>query len=69
MKFGPQHYWAPTPKKIRQLADSILAGVVFAGSTASLNGHPIVGTVIFVLGVIAKIVSNFFTDEEPSAQS
>lgn len=66
MKFGPQHYWAPTPKKIRQLADSILAGVVFAGSTASLNGHPIVGTVIFVLGVIAKIVSNFFTDEEPA---
>jgi hypothetical protein len=28
-----------------------------------LNGHPIVGTVIFSLGVIAKIVSNFFTEE------
>jgi asparagine N-glycosylation enzyme membrane subunit Stt3 len=63
MKFGPQHYWAPTPKKIRKIADAILAGVVFAGSTASLNGHPIVGTVIFSLGVIAKIVSNFFTEE------
>ena len=69
MQFGPQHYWAPTPKKIRQLADSILAGVVFAGSTASLNGHPIVGTVIFVIGVVAKIVSNFFSEEPAPPQA
>jgi asparagine N-glycosylation enzyme membrane subunit Stt3 len=63
MKFAPKHYWAPTPKKIRKTADALLAGVVFAGSTASLNGHPTIGTVIFVLGVVAKIISNFFTED------
>jgi len=63
MSFGLNQYWAPTPKKIRKIADSIVAATTFSGSIAALNGHPTVGTIIFVLGVIAKFVSNLFSDD------
>jgi len=63
MKFGPQHYFSVTPKKIVQLADAIVGASVFAGSIASLNGHPITGTVVFIAGVVAKTASNFFGEE------
>lgn len=64
MKFGINQYWAPTPKKIRKIADAIVAATTFSGSTAVLNGHPIAGTVIFVLGFLAKVISNFFSEDE-----
>lgn len=63
MKFGIKSYWAPTPKKIRKVADALLAAATFAGGSTVLNGHPIVGTVIFVIGFVAKFASNFFEDE------
>lgn len=63
MTFDIKGYWTPTPVKIRKIADSILAGVIFAGSMTALNGLPVLGTCIFVIGFLAKIVSNFFTEE------
>lgn len=63
MKFGISQYWVPTPKKIKKVADSILAAVLFAGPTAALNGYPMAGTVIFITGVVAKFVSNLFGEE------
>jgi hypothetical protein len=66
MKFGIQHYWEPTPKSVRKVADAIVSACVFAGGLTSLNGHPIVGTIIFSTGFIAKAVSNFFTDDTPA---
>ena len=68
MTFGTQHYFSVTPKKIVKLADSIVAASVFSGSIASLNGHPIVGTIVFASGVVAKIVSGFF-GETPEQQA
>ena len=64
LKFGWFHYWAPTPKKIRKIADSVVVACTFSGGLSTLNGHPIVGTIIFVLGFSAKTISNFFTDEK-----
>lgn len=63
MKFGFSHYWAPAPKIIRKLADSVLAAVTFAGSILALNGKPDLATGVFVVGVVAKFVSNFFAEE------
>ena len=63
MKFSPNGYWAPTPKKIRKMADSILAGATFASTYAVMNDHPKLATAIMVISVIAKIASNFFTDD------
>jgi len=66
MKFSWNGYWAPTPKNIRKAADAIVSACTFTGSITTLNGHPIVGTIIFVIGFVAKIASNFFTDEPTS---
>ena len=64
MKFKWSGYWKPTPKKIRKVADAIVAATTFSGSAVVLNGHPLAGTIIFVLGFIAKVVSNFFEEDE-----
>lgn len=64
MKFKLKGYWEPTPKKIRKLADSILAGATFASTFAIMNNHPTIATVIMIISVIAKIFSNFFTEEQ-----
>ena len=64
LKFGWFHYWKPTPRKVRRIADAISGACVFSGGLTSLNGHPIVGTIIFAVGFLAKILSNFFTENE-----
>ncbi len=43
-----------------------MSACTFTGGITTLNGHPVVGTIIFVIGFIAKITSNFFTDEPTS---
>jgi hypothetical protein len=63
MKFGWKHYFAPTPKRVRMFGDSLAAAGTFGGSIAVLNGHPVAGTVILVIAVIGKFISNFFTDD------
>jgi len=66
MKFTLSGYYKPTPKKIKKLADSILTGCTFAAGYTSLNGNPMLGTGIFIVGFIAKIISDFFTEEPQS---
>ena len=63
MKFGWKHYWEPTPKRVRQIADGIASASVFAGTIASMNGNVKMGTAVFITGFVSKIISNFFTDD------
>ena len=63
MKFGISEYWKPTPKSIRKAADAVVSACTFAGGLTTLNGHVVVGTIIFVIGFVAKILSNFFSEE------
>ena len=62
IKFGWKHYFEPTPKRLRVLGDSLAAAGTLGASIAVLNGHPIVGTVIMVIAVVGKFISNFFTE-------
>ena len=62
MEFGWKHYFAPTPKRIRILGDSLAAAGTFGASIAILNGNPKAGTVIIIIAVLGKFISNFFTD-------
>jgi hypothetical protein len=64
MKFGLNQYFQPTPKKIRTAADAIVAAATFGGSMIVLNGEPKVGTAIFIIGIVAKFVSNLFSENE-----
>ena len=63
MEFGWKHYFTPTPKRLRVLGDSLAAAGTFGASIVILNGHPIAGTIIMIVGVVGKFISNFFTDE------
>ena len=63
MEFGWKHYFSPTPKRLRVFGDSLAAAGTLGASIAVLNGHPIVGTVIMVVAVVGKFISNFFTEE------
>jgi hypothetical protein len=60
-EFGWKCYFAPTPKRLRVFGDSLAVAGTFGASIAVLNGHPIVGTVIMIVGVVGKFISNFFT--------
>jgi len=62
-KVNVESYWSPTPKGIRKIADSVLAGCTFAGGMTAMSGNPTIGVVISIVGVVAKMVSNFFTDD------
>ena len=63
MKFTLKGYWEPTPKGIRKIADSVLAGATISGTFAAMNDHPKLATGVMIIAVIAKILSNFFTDD------
>jgi len=64
MKFGISQYFKPTPRKIRTAADAIVAAATFGGTMIVLNGNPKVGTAIFIIGVVAKFISNLFAENE-----
>lgn len=64
MKFGWKHYFEATPKRLRVFGDSLAAAGTLGASIAVLNGHPIAGTIIMVVAVIGKFISNFFTEGE-----
>ena len=63
MKLSLKGYWKPTPKIIRKAADSILAGATLAATYSVVTEHEKIAVVIMIISVIAKVVSNFFTDE------
>lgn len=65
IKFGLKEYFAPTPKRLRVLGDSLAAAGTFGATIVILNGHPLAGTVIMVVAVVGKFISNFFSEEEP----
>jgi len=58
-----KNYYAPTPKKWRQLGDALLA-VSLMGIPAELAGYKWVGLTLFALGIIGKFLTNFFKEEE-----
>ena len=66
MQFGWKHYFKPTPKRLRVFGDSLAAAGTFGASIVILNGHPLAGTIIMIVAVIGKFISNFFTDGDIS---
>ena len=60
--FGWKYYFQPTPKRLRVFGDSLAAAGTLGASIAVLNGHPIVGTVVMIIAIIGKFISNFFIE-------
>jgi len=63
MKIGLKEYFKPTPKRIRVFGDSLAAAGTFGASIVILNGHPLAGTIVMVVSVIGKFLSNFFSED------
>lgn len=63
-QFGWKCYFKPTPKRLRVFGDSLAAAGTLGASIAVLNGHPLAGTVIMIVAVSGKFISNFFAEEE-----
>lgn len=62
-KFNWKGYWSPTPKKIRQFADSLLVScTAVSGILIANDVHDWAMTIEFV-GVGLKLISNMFTSE------
>lgn len=56
-----KNYFAPTPKRLRVLGDSIAAASLFV---AGLNiDNPKLMLACGIAGAVGKFVTNFFTDE------
>lgn len=64
MKFSWFGYWKPTPVLIRKLADSILASCLFMGTYSFANNNDNFAFTIMVIGGIAKLISNFFSNDQ-----
>jgi len=63
LSFGLNQYFKPTPKRIRMFGDSLAAAGTFGASIVILSGEPKAGTIIMVVAVLGKFISNFFSDE------
>lgn len=61
-------YFAPTPKRIRAAADAVLASCTFAATMTAFTDYPRAGLVLAAIAVLAKFVSNFFTDAPEEVQ-
>lgn len=57
------NYYKPTPKKWRQLGDSLLSVGTFVGSYAAFAEMKWVTIAVFALGVVGKFLTNFFKDD------
>jgi hypothetical protein len=66
MKFGIKHYWHPTPKSVRKVADSISAGALAVSSYAFMTDYKIVAYIVLACAFIGKFLSNLFADEPKS---
>ena len=57
-----RNYYSPTPKKWRKFGDALL-GVSAMGVPAILMSYTWVGVTLFIIGIIGKFLTNFFTEE------
>jgi hypothetical protein len=63
MKFGIKHYWSPTPKKIKKIADSLSAAALAVSAFSFVSDYKIVAYIILASAFVGKFLSNLFTDD------
>ena len=56
-----QNYWAPTPKKWRKFGDTLLILSQSLAGYSILMSHPYVGLTISLVGVLGKLITNFYS--------
>ena len=56
-------YWAPTPKKIRKIGDAMLGVFSITSMSSMIMDDKNLAIASLVLGVLGKIITNFFSEE------
>jgi hypothetical protein len=62
-KFSIKSYWAPTPKKARKIGDSLLGIFSITSMSTMIMDYKPMAVTSLIIGVIGKILSNFFAEE------
>jgi len=60
MKFQFKNWSLPTPKKVKQIADTILGITALASTYSIIMDHPQIAAIVATVGAFAKLLSNFF---------
>ena len=66
MKVGINHYWSPTPKSVRKVADSLSAGALAVSGYSFMTDYKVVAYVVLACAFVGKFLSNLFADEPKS---
>lgn len=69
MKYTWKGYWEPTPKGIRKIADSLLAGGMLVATFSVFTNHEKFAFGVMLTCGLAKFCSNFFTDVKKSKKN
>ena len=62
LKRMKRNYYSPTPKKWRKIGDALL-GVSAMGVPAVLMSYTWIGVTLFIIGIVGKFLTNFFSEE------
>lgn len=58
-----KNYWKPTPVKLKQLGDALLASSLFALSISSITGQWWIIS-FAIIGIVGKFITNFWSKDE-----
>lgn len=61
--FSMRSYWAPTPKKARKIGDALLGVFSVTSMSSMIMENRQLAITSLVIGVVGKILSNFFAEE------
>lgn len=69
-----KNYYKPTPKKWRKIGDAILLGTaslsaLMMGAPLSESAKTLTIFLLNVIGVVGKVITNFFKEDEPKQDS
>lgn len=64
MKFGFKHYWNPTPKKVRKVADSLSAAALAVSAYTFMTDYKVVAYIVLACAFVGKFLSNLFSEDE-----
>lgn len=67
-KFSRKSYWESTPVKLRKIGDALLGIFSITSTAAIINDDKQLAIGSLIIGVVGKILTNFFT-EEPIQQN
>ena len=67
-KFTLKSYWAPTPKKARKIGDALLGVFSVTSMSSMIMDHKGLSIASLVIGVVGKVLSNFFAEESVYVQ-